>query len=150
TAFILCYLEGKTNDQAARLLGWPKGTVATRLARARERLRLRLVRHGVTLSTAALGALLAPDSFSAAFPPGLVAATAKMAVPFAAWRSARGGTGPRRHSCPRSNQDHVREQSQTDGRPGAGRRCTRQWHQHYAAFRSAKCYGRVWRDSRGR
>jgi outer membrane protein assembly factor BamD (BamD/ComL family) len=83
-AFILCYLEGKTNDQAARLLGWPKGTVATRLARARERLRGRLIRHGVTLSAAALSAMLAPDSLAAALPPSLVAPTAKAALGFAA------------------------------------------------------------------
>src|SRR5262249_1941921 len=36
--FILCYVEGKTNEEAARELRCPKGTVATRLAWARERL----------------------------------------------------------------------------------------------------------------
>jgi RNA polymerase sigma factor (sigma-70 family) len=90
TAFILCYLEGKTNDQAARLLGWPKGTVATRLARARERLRGRLVRHGVTLSAAALSAMLAPDSLASALPPGLIAPTAKTALRFAAGQAVLG------------------------------------------------------------
>jgi RNA polymerase sigma factor (sigma-70 family) len=33
---LLCYLEGQTNDEAARLLNCPRGTIATRLARARE------------------------------------------------------------------------------------------------------------------
>jgi RNA polymerase sigma factor (sigma-70 family) len=41
-AFVLCYLEGKTNEQAAEQLGCPKGTVLSRLSRARERLRKRL------------------------------------------------------------------------------------------------------------
>ncbi len=43
---VLCYLLGRTNDEAARELGCPRGTVAVRLARARERLRRRLLRRG--------------------------------------------------------------------------------------------------------
>jgi RND family efflux transporter MFP subunit len=53
--FVLCYLEGRTNIETARLIGCPEGTVASRLAWARERLRGRLTRRGVSLS-AALGA----------------------------------------------------------------------------------------------
>src|SRR5262249_24945463 len=47
---VLCYLQGKTNEQAARVLGWPAGSMSRRLGRARELLRLRLVRRGVALS----------------------------------------------------------------------------------------------------
>ena len=43
--FVLCHLEGLTNEEAARRLGCPKGTVASRASRARERLRDRLERH---------------------------------------------------------------------------------------------------------
>ena len=39
---MLCYLEGLTHEQAASQLRWPVGTVKTRLARGRERLRCRL------------------------------------------------------------------------------------------------------------
>ncbi len=52
--FILCYLEGKTNEEAAREIGCPAGTVFSRLSRGREMLRDRLVRRGVALSAAAL------------------------------------------------------------------------------------------------
>ncbi|HEV2948082.1 MAG TPA: efflux RND transporter periplasmic adaptor subunit [Gemmataceae bacterium] len=44
---VLCYLEGKTVSETALLLGWPRGTVASRLARARGRLRIRLARRGL-------------------------------------------------------------------------------------------------------
>jgi RND family efflux transporter MFP subunit len=53
---VLCYLEGKSVDEAAVLLGCPRGTVASRLARARARLRVRLVGHGLA-PTAALATL---------------------------------------------------------------------------------------------
>jgi RNA polymerase sigma factor (sigma-70 family) len=51
-AFVLCHLEGRTNEEAARQLGCPKGTVLSRLARARQRLRSRLTRRGVGLAAA--------------------------------------------------------------------------------------------------
>ena len=43
---VLCYFEGLTHDQAAGRLGWPVGTVKTRLARGREQLRRRLDHRG--------------------------------------------------------------------------------------------------------
>src|SRR6516162_1209132 len=52
---VLFYLDGKTTEEVARQLGCPRGTVLSRLARGRDRLRDRLVRRGVTLTLATLG-----------------------------------------------------------------------------------------------
>lgn len=54
---LLCCLQGNTLEQAAERLGWPKGSVAGRLARAKELLRRRLERRGV--SAAGLAGLTA-------------------------------------------------------------------------------------------
>lgn len=66
---VLCYLEGLTNEEAAQRLACPKGTVLSRLSRARDRLRERLARRGVDPSATLLPAALTP-----AAPPALVAA----------------------------------------------------------------------------
>src|SRR5262249_40063335 len=39
---ILCFLQGRTHEEAARELQWPLGTLKCRIVRARERLRVRL------------------------------------------------------------------------------------------------------------
>ena len=63
--FVLCYLEGRTNEEAAQLLRCPKGTILSRLAWARQRLRQRLTHRGVTLSVASLAALWQAEPASA-------------------------------------------------------------------------------------
>jgi RNA polymerase sigma factor (sigma-70 family) len=77
---VLCYLQGKTREEAARTLGCPRETLATRLLRARERLRGRLARRGVGLSGSLFAAALSPSDSLAAVPHALVDATVRGAV----------------------------------------------------------------------
>jgi RNA polymerase sigma factor (sigma-70 family) len=81
---ILCYLEGKTRDEAAQQLGWSLTTFRGRLERGRERLRARLIRRGLTLSAALFAGALGESSASAAPPPAFVVLTVKAALLYAA------------------------------------------------------------------
>jgi RNA polymerase sigma factor (sigma-70 family) len=78
--FVLCCVEGRTNEEAAREMACPVGTILSRLARARERLRHRLTRRGVTLTAAALAAALAAEEATAALPGVLVRTTVTAAA----------------------------------------------------------------------
>jgi RNA polymerase sigma factor (sigma-70 family) len=55
---VLCELQGVTRKEAAKLLDCPEGTVAGRLARARELLAHRLTRRGVALPASLLATVL--------------------------------------------------------------------------------------------
>ncbi len=87
---VLCYFEGLTLDEAAHRLRWPVGTLRSRLARAREKLRRGLTRRGVVLSTTAMAAAMAPRSASASVSSLLCDSTTRAAIAFAA-RHAAGG-----------------------------------------------------------
>jgi RNA polymerase sigma factor (sigma-70 family) len=77
---VLCYLEGKTQDEAARLMSVSKATLKKRLDRGRELLRVRLLRRGLG-PAAALVASAWPMATSAAnLPQELVSLTLRAAT----------------------------------------------------------------------
>jgi RNA polymerase sigma factor (sigma-70 family) len=59
---VLCYLEGRTQAEAARLLGWGPGTFRGRLDRGRMRLRDRLTRRGLGLPAVLLAGISIPPA----------------------------------------------------------------------------------------
>ncbi len=69
---VLCSLEGRTRDEAARHLGWPAKLVKSRLEQGRERLRSRLCRRGLTLPAALGATLLMEEAAPAALPAMLI------------------------------------------------------------------------------
>jgi RNA polymerase sigma factor (sigma-70 family) len=82
---LLCYLEGKSRDEAGAQLGISLGAVKGRLERGRLILKDRLTRRGVALSAGLLAAL-ASQSAAETFPLSLIESTVR----------AAGGSAPAR------------------------------------------------------
>jgi RNA polymerase sigma factor (sigma-70 family) len=69
---VACFLEERTQDEAARHLGWSLSTLRRRLEHGKELLRARLTRRGATLAGGLLAGVVVPPA-RAAVPPGLLA-----------------------------------------------------------------------------
>jgi RNA polymerase sigma factor (sigma-70 family) len=91
---VLCYLEGVTQEEAAARLGWPLGTVRSRLARARDRLRGRLARRGLAPAATGVAAILADGSAEAAVPVALADATVRIALKWSMGGASAAGVVP--------------------------------------------------------
>src|SRR6185369_11785833 len=84
---VLCDLECLPIKIATQQLGWPQGTLAGRLARARKLLAKRLTGRGVVLSGAAL-AMLFPQTLVSA---SLATAVLETAMAFSTGKTAAAG-----------------------------------------------------------
>jgi RNA polymerase sigma factor (sigma-70 family) len=88
---LLCAVEGLSHEEAAQRLGWPVGTVKSRLVRGRRRLEARLSRRG--LAPAIVVAAASSTEASSAVPLALAVATTRIAVAGAAATDANLGSG---------------------------------------------------------
>ncbi len=80
SVFVLCCLEGQTQEEAARMLGWTAGSVKGRLERGRQRLQARLQRRGIALSAALSLVVVMRDRAAARVPALLLQSTVRTAV----------------------------------------------------------------------
>ncbi|MCI0640347.1 MAG: sigma-70 family RNA polymerase sigma factor [Gemmataceae bacterium] len=80
TPLLLCCLEGQARDEAAQQLGWSAALVKSRLEQAREILRKRLTRRGLSLSAGLFAMLLSQCAAKGCVPAALVATTVKAAT----------------------------------------------------------------------
>jgi RNA polymerase sigma factor (sigma-70 family) len=94
TPVVLCYLEGRTRDEAARQLGWSLRTLERRLERSRKLLQARLAAGGVTLSAALLSVDLTRTGASAAVAASLLNTTTCSARQFVDRTPPIGGAMP--------------------------------------------------------
>lgn len=91
TPVVLCDLEGKSHAEAASRLRCPVGTVKSRLARARGRLQVRLIRRGLAPSAVLLEMTTALEAAPIAVPAALMEATRRVALLSALGRSSLAG-----------------------------------------------------------
>src|SRR5262245_2679596 len=93
---VLCYLEGKTRDEAAQQLRWTLSTLRGRLERGRELLGARLARRGLALSAALAACHFGTGAAEAAMSPTLIISTIKAVMATGIRTAAAPGAVPAR------------------------------------------------------
>jgi RNA polymerase sigma factor (sigma-70 family) len=88
---VLCDLGGKRLKEAARHLGLPQGTVASRLSRGRSLLAKRIAHKGLTLPVGAQAVVLFQNAASAGVPAPLLSSTMRAMTLFAAGQAVKVG-----------------------------------------------------------
>jgi RNA polymerase sigma factor (sigma-70 family) len=91
---VLCYLEARTQDEAARHLGWSKSTLARRLEAARTALGRRLARRGFVWSAAGAAVLLSEAVAPAAPALRTIHSTVEFVVGMLSGRATTGILSP--------------------------------------------------------
>ena len=118
---VLCDLEGHTHEEAARHLGWPVGTIKSRLSRGRDRLRHGLVRRGVATDVGVFIAGLGAKAPVFSISPALLDSTTAAALHFATLGPAvRGSAAVLAQGVLRNHDDDAMVESRHGP---AGRRC---------------------------
>lgn len=79
---VLHFLEEKTQDEVARILGCSPGSICRRLERGETILRQRLEQRGLALGIGSIAALLGNTTETPAVPASLITGTARAAVAF--------------------------------------------------------------------
>ncbi len=90
-AVVLCHFEGLTHAEAASRLGCAPGTVGSLVSRARDLLRDRLARRGLSAGALVVAGSLEPRMAAAAVPPALEHATIRAALTYATAPAAIAG-----------------------------------------------------------
>ena len=88
---VLCCLQGKTHQEAAKELGWPSGSMSRRMEKARKLLRKRLAQRGVILSAALVLPSLLQQATASTASPWLITSTAKAALAFGSGAATAAG-----------------------------------------------------------
>jgi RNA polymerase sigma factor (sigma-70 family) len=89
---ILCCLEGRTQEEAARQLGWSSGSIKGRLERGRARLQSRLLRRGLALSALLAASEVSRGAMTTSIMARISATTVQCALPFASGKASSGAS----------------------------------------------------------